>query len=134
MQIYDHWGKTFKIEFDITVDEAASETYANVFAFSGRIPAFWVQKPRHFLIYTRIGNGLRYFSNEFNYGQKYHFEISQDANGLFKIIRDGQLKSEIQNSHPQDYNNVISYLSDPWHVEFLGCLENFQVSKGNYYF
>ena len=141
LQTFDNWGKTFKIEFDIKVDEAAPETYVNVFHFTNggnccgkgsRIPAFWIQKPRHFLICTAIDNNGNYCrTNHFNYGQKYHFEISQDANGLFKIIRDGELKSEIQNSQPQDYNNVKAYLSDPWHAEFHGCVENFQVSKGN---
>ena len=141
LQTFDNWGNTFKIEFDITVDEAAPHQYANVFHFTNgenccgkgsRIPAFWIEKPRRFLICTAINNnGNHCWYNQFDYGQKYHFEISQDANGIFKIIRDGQLKSEIQNSQPQDYNNVEAYLSDPWHVEFLGCIENFQVSKGN---
>ena len=139
-QTFDNWGNTFKIEFDIKVDEAAPQTWVNVFHFTNggnccgkgsRIPAFWIQKPNHFLICTAIDNNGNYcWTNQFDYGQKYHFEISQDANGIFKIIRDGQLKSEIQNSQPQDYNNVKAYLSDPWHAEFLGCIENFQVSNG----
>ena len=141
LQTYDHWGKTFKIEFDINVDEAAPETWVNVFHFTEggnccakgrRIPALWVQKPRHFLLCTAIDNHGNYcWTYAFNYGQKYHFEISQNANGLFKVMMDGQLKTEIQNSQPQDYDNVKSYLSDPWHAEFHGCLENFQASIGN---
>ena len=141
LKTFDNWGNTFKIEFDIKVDEEAPQQWVNVFHFTNgedcclkgsRIPAFYIWKPRRFVICTAIDNsGNYYWTNQFDYGQKYHFEISQDANGIFKIIRDGQLKSEIQNSQPQNYNNVKAYLSDPWHAEFLGCIENFQVSKGN---
>ena len=147
LQTYDHWGKTFKIEFDITVDEASPETWSNVFHFTEggsccgkgqRIPGFWVHNSGRFELCTAINNEGNYCPwyeqeqwNSFNYGQKYHFEISQDANGLFKIIMDGELKHEVQNSQAQDYNNVTAYLSNPWVAEFRGCLENFQVSKGN---
>ena len=76
-------------------------------------------------------NGNNCWTFAFDYGHKYHFEISQDANGLFKVMMDCQLKAQIQNSQPQDYNNVKAYLSDPWHAEFHGCLENFKASTGN---
>ena len=75
-------------------------------------------------------NGNKFWNYAFNYGQKYHLEISQEANGLFRVLMDGQLKTEIQNSQPQDYDNVKVYFSNPWHSEFHGCVENFQVSKG----
>ena len=139
LQTYDHWGKTFKIVFDIKVDEAASDPLVNIFHFTKgekccekgeRIPALWIQRD-HFLIGTAIDNdGNKFWTYAFNYGQKYHLEISQDANGLFRVLMDGQLKTEIQNSQPQDYDNVKVYFSNPWDSEFHGCVENFQVSKG----
>ena len=139
LETYDNWGKTFEIEFDIKVDEAAPDTWVNIFHFTEggnccakgtRIPALWIQKPKHFLLCTAIDdNGNYCWTYAFDYGHKYHFEISQNDNGLFKVMMDGQLKTEIQNSQPQDYNNVKAYLSDPWHGEFHGCIENFQVSK-----
>ena len=143
LQTFDKWGKTYKIEFDITVDEAPiGEKRANVFHFTNggncclpgqRIPALFIHKSGRFLVcnseLNKNGNLCKKYP--IKYGHKYHFIISQDSNGFFKIEIDGNLKYKAKNLKSQDYENVEAYVSDPWHLPFAGCLENFQVSKGN---
>ena len=36
-----------------------------------------------------------------------------------------------QNNNPQDFNNVMAYVSDPWSDPFQGCLENLELTPGN---
>ena len=71
----------------------------------------------------------RCFTHEMNYGQKYHFVISQNEEGIFKIEKDGKVTKEDFNYNPKDYDNVKGYFSDPWQPGFHGCLSNLQVSK-----
>ena len=50
---------------------------------------------------------------------------------MYKIIVDGVVIHSIQNTQPEDYNNVKAYLSDPWKQTFNGCLENLELVPGN---
>ena len=138
VETYDKWGKTYRIEFDINVDQTQSP-WDNVFHFttggnccgSGqRIPGFWAMGSGHFLICTQLHNNGNYcFVYKFNFDQTYHFVIAQNGEGIFKIEMDGNVVQEIQNENPQDFDNVKAYFSDPWHAEFHGCLSNLQISK-----
>ena len=80
------------------------------------------------------GNGNYWFNYEFEEGQKYHFVIEQtveDGIVMYKIIVDGEVVHSKQNNNPQDFNNVMAYVSDPWRNPFDGCLENLELTPGN---
>ena len=102
------------------------------------IPSFWVHhsgvpNSGYFLICTAInGKNDKYCSEEiqFNYEQKYNFEISQ-SDGIFQIRRDGVVLSEVENTEPQNFDYVKAFLSNPWYDGFNGCLENLKVSRDN---
>ena len=49
---------------------------------------------------------------------------------IYKIEVDGKIIHSVINNNPQDYSNVIVYVSDPWHVPFssdYGSLENLRI-------
>ena len=143
------WGKSFKIEADITVEDLPKNGYANIFRFTKggktfreygtRIPALWIHgwkaQNRGFL-HMQSGNNDNtfYVANYFTFelGRKYHYTIQQElkADGQFHLVAsvDG---SEISNhviKNPEDFDNVKLYLSDPWGESFAdyGTLENFK--------
>ena len=81
------------------------------------------------------GNGNHDFNYQyFEEGQKYHFVIEQtleDGIVMYKIIVDGEVVHSQQNNKPQNFNNVMAYVSDPWTPTFDGCLENLKLTPGN---
>ena len=143
------WGKSFKIEADITVEGLPKNGYANIFRFTkggktfrqygSRIPALWILGTKaknrgSFHMQSGNNDGTFYVFNFFAFElhRKYHYVIEQ------KLKQDGQYHlvasvdgSEISNhviKNPEDFDNVKLYLSDPWTESFAdyGTLENFK--------
>ena len=80
------------------------------------------------------GNHNYWFNYNFNDGQKYHFVIEQtfeDGIVMYKIVVDGEVVLSQQNNQPQNFNNVMAYVSDPWNPTFDGCMENLKFTPGN---
>ena len=132
---------TFKVEFDITANRAQTD-YTNVLHLTTgenccgngqRIPAVYISSV--IVIITSLdGNGNHWVNYPFVDGQKYHFVIEQtleDGIVMYKIIVDGEVFYSKQNNQPQNFNNVMAYVSDPWTPTFDGCLENLELTPGN---
>ena len=90
LETYDNWGKTFEIEFDIKVDEAAPDTWVNIFHFTEggnccakgtRIPALWIRSRGEILISTAIDNiGNKFWTYALNYGQNDDTNLQGELN------------------------------------------------------
>ena len=140
IQTFEKWGSTFKVEFDIIAFKAKTGL-TNVLHlttgescpsfFCHRIPSVYINQWGQFHIYTSFGKRTVY---KFEDGQKYHFAIEQtleDGIVMYKVIVDGQVVHSEQNNKPEDFNNVMAYVSDPWDPTFDGCLENLKLTPGN---
>ena len=145
IQTFEKWGSTFKVEFDITANRALAGGFTNVLHLTTgenccgngqRIPSVFITEWRQFYISTSLdGNGNHdFYYQYFEEGQKYHFVIEQtleDGIVMYKIIVDGEVVHSQQNNKPQNFNNVMAYVSDPWTPTFDGCLENLKLTPGN---
>ena len=99
-----------------------------------RIPAVHVQNKKFHISTSLNGNGNSKFKYKYEKHQKYHIVIQQSLeNGLvmYKIIVDGEVVYSQQNNQPQNFNNVMAYVSDPWSDPFDGCLENLELTPGS---
>ena len=143
IQTFEKWGSTFKVEFDIMANKAKTG-YTNVLHLTTgedccgngqRIPSVYINQHGEFVIITSLnGNGNYWFNYNFNDGQKYHFVIEQtfeDGIVMYKIVVDGEVALSQQNNQPQNFNNVMAYVSDPWNPTFDGCMENLKFTPGN---
>ena len=138
IQTFEKWGSIFKVEFDIRPNfdwhQVTSVLHLTTGEESRRIPAVLVRSNQFHISTTLDGNGNYWFNYEFEEGQKYHFVIEQtveDGIVMYKIIVDGEVVHSKQNNNPQDFNNVMAYVSDPWRNPFDGCLENLELTPGN---
>ena len=93
-----------------------------------------VQNKKFHISTSLNGNGNSKFKYKYEKHQKYHIVIQQSLeNGLvmYKIIVDGEVVYSQQNNQPQNFNNVMAYVSDPWSDPFDGCLENLELTPGS---
>ena len=73
----------------------------------------------------------------YNFYQRYHFEIKQDKNSngevVYSIGMDGATVYEVVNTLPKIIEEVALYGSDPWHPNFarMGELRNLDIANGN---
>ena len=139
---FPKWGHSYKVEFDITVNEVPTAEWTNIFHFTkgenlrrlgDRIPAAWINSRGYIQISSSVNQNKDVYIHydDFTIGKKHHYTIQQlpDSDGLMKftIEIDGKVMKSMVNNNPQDYENVKLYVSDPWHDSFqtrYGKLEN----------
>ena len=143
---YVNWGDQFKIEFSIMVTNTPSDTWTNVFHFTGtdnnccnngdRIPAMWINHKKILISASVNDNGNYWKTFDYELNHKDHIIIQQlkDSSGLYwyEIIIDGVLKERTKNKQVKTYPSVKLYASDPWHGSFtsdLGLIFNFKVQQ-----
>ena len=134
------WSDEFKVEYDVIVTEELSQGWGNLFHVTtgedmgegSRIPAVFVNQDFFHICYNF--NGTEYCHN-YNYklNEEYHFEISQNKNSngeaIYNIKVNGKTFHEIINTTPLKFQNVMLYLSNPWHETLapFGKLSNFKI-------
>ena len=143
LKIFPKWGRIFKVEADITVKKLHATKNMNVFHFTkggqngalgNRIPNLNINGRDGKMVIVSSVSGdqkhRKYFPFDLN--TKYHVVIQQyEENGkiMFQIIVNGDVKDYVENTQPQDFDNVKVYLSNPW-MEPLsseyGVVENFK--------
>ena len=140
-------GIEYTVEFDITVENLPSSTWANVFRFTNtdgdqpygdhgdRIPALFINKNGYGYLLTSFGTDPNYnlLTFYFQLGKKYHMIFQQFELRIGEYFCKVEIDEEILfsgvNSNAQIWDNVKVYASDhfdqydPFDAE-LGILEN----------
>ena len=129
---FQNWGNVYSIQFNIVVTKLSSQTWTNVFHFSGtkknccglgdRIPGLWINRGSFFRIVSTVNKIGNFKKNiPFELGKLYHVNIQQskiDEKYWYEILIDGETKLKIENFNPLSFSSVKFYASDPWHSTF----------------
>ena len=119
-------------------------TWVNVFAFKNNDgPRLYIHKDKLLHFCSSVsGNSNLCFNFEYQNNQKYHIvikqypkQISQTCTSyIYEIEIDGKQEYSIENTKPQEFENVKLYASHPSHIPFtseIGLLQNLQIEQGN---
>ena len=141
IQTIPKWGAQFRVSAYITVtDSHFIVKRENIFHFTqgeskaqygDRIPAMWADRNGYFRIISAVsGDKNHRFVFPYDLGRQYHVLIQQHLNSggkvMYKIIIDGLLMYEIENTLPQNFTNVKVYLSNKWQQPFDGLVTDFE--------
>merc|ERR1711971_946412 len=140
-------GKEYSVKFDIEVNKEFSNVeWLNVFHLTStdnnccnhgdRIPALFVNKNKNLQFSTSIGNnGHHFFNFPYELNRTYHVMILQTQihAGRFELCTkiDSIIFHCVRNDQPRIFENVLLYLSDPWHRSFenYGKLSNLKINN-----
>ena len=133
------WSDEFKVEYDVIVTEDLPPNWKNLFLVTtgeegSHILVVYVNPDKYFIIcYPVNGNTASCQNYYYELNKEYHFEISQNKNSkgeaIYNIKVNGKTFHEIVNTTPLKFQNVLLYLSNPWHETLapFGKLSNLKI-------
>lgn len=138
-------GKAFHISFSLTINETGTNsdsviqftTGKNETPYGSRIPAVWVNPEGHLLIYFDIdGKTMQSVvtPEKCPLGVAIPIEISQASfkhAWLYVVKVNGTVIKSHINTDPQQFLNVLVYLSNPWDTAAKACVTDLCINPTN---
>ena len=144
MMILNGWGKYYHVQAEVK-HFGSFQPWENVFQLTTgrrhclgcRLPGLWIKDGKEFHISASDinGNPNHWVSFPMKRRHRYKIDIKQSRHGngkaLYQIFIDGNLKHQVVNNSPRNYNNVKVYVSNPWLPTFEGILWQLCISANS---
>ena len=137
--------KEWRLTFEINPTSYNYRSYAQIIqltiggkssAVGDRTPSLWFHRTRGVYLATNLdgkASAGKFFRNKLpQIGQWTRFEIKQERRGstfFFSLLIGDQELWSVQNTKPQEFQQVKVYAGSPWYVAQAGSLRGLQIEQ-----